>query len=72
LEAGRGQKGSGQNGTGRNNPQEVSDDIRNKDTEGIYVAVFLEKVVEILKVGKGLGYVKQGAILSDGRNVKKG
>lgn len=51
--------------TGRKNPQEVSDDIRYNNTERIYITVFLEEVVEILKVGKRLRYVKPGAILPD-------
>jgi hypothetical protein len=52
-------------GTARKNPQEVSDDIRYNNTERIYISVFLEEVVEILKVGKGLRYVKPRAILPD-------
>lgn len=61
---------TGENGTGRKYPQEVSDDIRDNDTEGIYIAVFLEEIVEILKVGKRLRYVEQRAILSDRGRVK--
>jgi hypothetical protein len=54
-----------ENGTERKHPQEVGDDIRDNDTERIYVAVFLEEVVEILEVGKRLRYVKQRTILPD-------
>jgi hypothetical protein len=37
---------------GRENLQEVREDIRDKDAERIYVAVLLEEIVQILKLGK--------------------
>jgi hypothetical protein len=66
LEARRYQKGLGRGiRNGQKNPQEVSDDIRYNNTERIYISVFLEEVVKILKVGKRLRYVKPRAILAD-------
>jgi hypothetical protein len=40
----------------RASSQEVSEDVRDEDAERIYVAVLLEEIVEILKVGKRLWY----------------
>jgi hypothetical protein len=51
--------------TGWDNLQEVSEDIGDKDAERIYIAIFLEEMVQILELRKRLWYTQQRAVLSE-------